>query len=505
MAGGRERDKRREQAKKAKAAAEAAIAGADDRMAAGRWDDALNMLLRAEPQAPEAEGRRGEILARAGECLLALGKTDQAVRTLERAVACAPQSYRARLKLSQALYDLGRADDSIPHLEEAVRIAPTRPAPNMLLAEAARLSGRLDAAVAFGRQAVALGGTIGTSYAVLAEALRDQGDLPAAETAGRAAIRLDPHNPLFRISLARILLTAGRYAEGFAEWEHRLGDPFFAHANPAGLGIPRWEGQDLAGKTVLVLCEQGFGDTLQFVRYAERLRGRGAKTLCWSYPELTRLFQSSQLFDACDERIERLPRADYRVACGSLPHLLGTRDSCDIPARTPYLSAEAQETKRWRERLATLSGLRVGLAWAGRPTLQEDRMRSMPPALLAPILRVDGVSFVGLQKWPAGELPLPEGASYLDAAAESGDFATTAAVISGLDLVIAVDTAVAHLAGALGKPVWMMSRFGGCWRWRTSGEDSPWYPSLRVLRLPAPGAWGEVVAQITAELTAASR
>jgi hypothetical protein len=265
--------------------------------------------------------------------------------------------------------------------------------------------------------------------------------------------------------------------------------------------------EDLAGKRLFVHWEQGFGDTLQFCRYALAVRARGARVILSVQDPLVRLLRG------LDPGIEVIGGAetpqsfDYHCPLMSLPLAVGTTLET-IPARTPYLSAAPARTAAWSTRLTAVTGLKVGLVWAGDPRPHDpassaiDRRRSIALERLAPLLAEPGVSFFSLQKGsPAGQLAdIPAELRPLACMDEAGDFADTAALISNLDLVITVDTAVAHLAGALGKPVWILSRFAGCWRWLLERDDSPWYPTARLFRQAEPGDWGPVIAKVATRL-----
>jgi hypothetical protein len=301
------------------------------------------------------------------------------------------------------------------------------------------------------------------------------------------------------------LLLLGRLAEGFAEYEHRLA-PRPAHIP----GPPVWRGEPLEGWTILLHAEQGIGDTIQFVRYLPEVARRGAgRVLLAAPPTFARLLAGLPGLDALVRPEDRAEvRAHVHCPLLSLPHVLGTTTVETIPAPTPYLRAEPAALTRWRERLADLRGLRVGLVWAGNPRHQNDRNRSIAPERLAPLLRVRGVSWVSLQLGaPVERLreQAPEGAVLVDIAPELTDLAETAAAIVQLDLVVAVDTAVAHLAGALGRPVWVLLPAVPDWRWLLGREDSPWYSTMRLFRQQRAGDWDGVVARIAAALEALAR
>jgi len=273
-------------------------------------------------------------------------------------------------------------------------------------------------------------------------------------------------------------------------------------------GLPKVE----PGKTVRLASEQGYGDCIQFVRYASRLAASGMTVVIETYPALLRLFESVRGVSAVVEA-RRAPACERAYSLMSLPVLFGTLPDDTHP--TPYLSAPATAIERWRAEVAGLTGLKVGLVWAGSSRRENaeaarvDRRRSMPFEALAPLGRVDQVAFVSLQvgqratdrrAGTAASMP-----DLVDWTSELYDFAETAALLTHLDLVICVDTAVAHLAGALGKPVWMLSRFDGCWRWLTQGQRTSWYPSMRIYRQPAPGDWASVVDQVARDLADLAR
>ncbi|MBN8891573.1 MAG: tetratricopeptide repeat protein [Rhodospirillales bacterium] len=302
---------------------------------------------------------------------------------------------------------------------------------------------------------------------------------------------------------ARLLL--GDFAGGWADFEARWRLPGYREA-AAAIAPPRWTGAEpLAGRRLLLWAEQGYGDTLQFVRYAPLAAARGATVLLRVPPALTRLLAGMPgVAEVHDMRAEP-PPADLSCPLLSLPLAFGTTPD-SIPAQVPYLAADPARVAAWRGRLAGLPGRRVGLVWAGglhpdEPDAQlMDRRRSMPLSALAPLAGVEGVRFVSLQVGPASGQAPPPGLVLHDWTDELHDFADTAALVAALDLVIGVDTAVVHLAGALGRPVWLLNRFDTCWRWLLHRDDSPWYPTLRQFRQAAPGDWAGVAARVAAAL-----
>ncbi len=301
---------------------------------------------------------------------------------------------------------------------------------------------------------------------------------------------------------AYALLTSGRLAEGWKQYEFRWMRAPLLQLRP-GFNRPVWGGQDLTGRVVLLRAEQGFGDIFQFVRYAPLVKAMGATVLLQVREGLERLARGFAGVDQVLDRSksESLPHFDFYINLPSLPRVFNTTLE-SIPADIPYLHADPADVARWSLKLGDRGKLRVGLAWAGSPTHSNDRFRSMDLGLLKPVLEVAGVRFVSLQKGPAAQTAgmLPEGVDWIDAGAELEDFSDTAAVISELDLVLCVDTAVAHLAGALGKPVWVMVAQPADFRWLEGREDSPWYPTLRLFRQSRRDDWTDVVERVKAAL-----
>ncbi|HTX48875.1 MAG TPA: tetratricopeptide repeat protein, partial [Caulobacteraceae bacterium] len=329
----------------------------------------------------------------------------------------------------------------------------------------------------------------------LAVVLRHLGRVAEAEACLGEALSLRPNDAEAHLNLACTLLLAGRLAEGWEHFEWRWKTRLSARArDPSTL----WTGEPIRGRTILLHGEQGFGDTLQFCRYAPLVAANGATVVLEVPRPLVRLM--SRLPGVAEVVAHGDPSPPFELHCPmmSLPLVTGTTLET-IPGAS-YLVAEPMLAAEWRERLGALAGLKVGLVWAGGrredPNLAAlDARRSITLEMLAPLRAVRGASFVSLQKGdPAAQAASqPRGVALHDFTAELEDFADTAALIDGLDLVISVDTSVAHLAGGLGKPVWLLNRFDTDWRWLLNRDDSPWYPSLRQFRQPSPGEWNPVV------------
>ncbi|HMA51626.1 MAG TPA: tetratricopeptide repeat protein, partial [Magnetospirillaceae bacterium] len=385
------------------------------------------------------------------------------------------------------------------------RVAALRPAASMgwvNLGDVLKELGRTEEALACTERAVIADPTSAAGWNNRGHLFQGQGRLTLAEAALRRALRLQPGYAAAHLNLGMTLLQAGRFEEGWRHYEWwRATAPLLAGWRPPP--EKRWSGQDLKGKTLLLSGEQGLGDVLQFSRYASVFADLGARVLLQVHPPLVRLLASLPGAALTLPMGEAPPEFDYHLPMMSAPAALGTRLET-IPAKIPYLTADPELAERWRGRLSGLSGLKVGLVWGGNPRDQDpaarlvDRRRSMALSEFSPLLAISGISFVSLQKGvPAAQVAsLPLDLRPFDAMEEVEDFADTAALIANLDLVISVDTSVAHLAGALGKPVWILSRFDGCWRWLQDRDDSPWYPTARLFRQRSPGDWAEVVARV---------
>jgi tetratricopeptide (TPR) repeat protein len=333
----------------------------------------------------------------------------------------------------------------------------------------------------------------------------------------RAALRLRPDFAAAHNNLAMALLATGQMETGWAEYEWRWQVAPGLHGR-RDFRQPQWTGQRAQGCTLLIHAEQGFGDTLQFCRYAALARARGLRVMLEVPAALVRLLRGVSGVSAVIAQGDALPHFDLHCPMLSLPLALGTTVAT-IPGSTPYLFAEVAATAAWGSRLAMHgTGQRVGLVWAGGLRADDpqaasiDRRRSLALERLAPLLAVPGVLFVSLQKGgrlpasmslrgsPGPKQPRSSGVRLIDHTGDLHDFADTAALAANLDLVISVDTAVAHLAGALGKPVWLLDRFDHCWRWLGGRRDSPWYLTMRIYRQPAPGDWETVVAEAARDL-----
>jgi hypothetical protein len=356
-------------------------------------------------------------------------------------------------------------------------------------------AGRLEQAVTLYRGAIAAAPAVPELHNNLGTALCELGRSGEAIPSLRRAVALQPDYTDAHVNLAMALLTHGAFAEGWQEYEWRWRMPAYARTR-ATLTAPRWHGEAGRGRRLLVHAEQGAGDTLQFCRLAPLAAARGLEVWLSLPAPLVRLLSGLPGIAGVVANEAALPAYDVHCPMLSLPFALGITAG-SIP-HAPYLHADPAQIAQWRARLAGVEGgLRVGLAWAGSPLSPADGRRSIAPERLAPLAGLRHVRLFSLQK---GGPPPPASLGLVDVTAQLDDFADTAALVANLDLVVSVDSAVAHLAAALGKPVWLLDRYDHCWRWLAGRRDSPWYPSLRVCRQPRPGDWDTVLAAITHDL-----
>jgi tetratricopeptide (TPR) repeat protein len=470
---------------------------------AGHLDAAEKLYRTALQQRPDFS----PAWATLGLARMAAGALDEAEQHQREALRLDPTLPEAHNGLGLVHYKYGRVAEAENCFRGCLRLWPEHPGAHLNLAVALQSRGHLHAAEASYRDALRFGADVVQVYNNISVLLRELGRIREAEAAVRMALRLQPDRPDAQVNLAMILLLTGRWAEAWPPYEARwqIGEPA-AQRRP--FVQPLWTGeQPIAGKTILLHAEQGFGDTLQFCRYAPLVAAQGAHVVLEVQPPLVRLLARLQGVAQVVAAGDVLPDFDVHCPLMSLPRAFATTPET-VPASVPYLTADPAHKAAWRDALAPLPGRRVGLVWAGstRAWLPHaaalDRRRSMRLADMAPLAAVRGCSFVSLQLGPpAAQLNEPPAGLTVHKVAEVlGDFADTAALVANLDLVIAVDTAVAHLAGALGRPVWLLNRFDTCWRWLLGREDSPWYPTLRQFRHDGQEDWPSVMQRVAAAL-----
>jgi tetratricopeptide (TPR) repeat protein len=406
---------------------------------------------------------------------------------------------------AEFLYDSGQSEAAVPILAEAQRLQPDGMPARNLLAMAYASLGLTEAAIAQLRDATARDPSRAGTWANLGLLLKDDGRFEEALAAYDIALGLTPDDAQIRVNRVVALLRAGRWAEAWPDYEWRL--RLVEHAVRRPNLLPALSSlSDLTGRTILAVHEDGFGDSLHFARYLPLLASRGAKVIVSVPALLTRIMRTVPGVAAIHCSDDPLPFHHFYCPFFSLPRAFETTPD-RIPPSSPWLHADPALAERWNARLPS-GGVRVGLVWAGqaRPMLPGfatlDGRRSMALAALAPLASVSGVTFISLQHGPEAvqaRTP-PPGMTLFDPMEEVKDFADTAAIIANLDLVVSVDTSVVHLAGGMGKPVFMLDRYDHCWRWLSGRTDSPWYPGLRIFRQARIGDWAPVLRDATAAL-----
>ncbi len=425
------------------------------------------------------------------------GRTARAAELYERITRSAPEFAPAWTNLGVALRALHRYEAAVACLSRAVSLVPEDAAAHSNLANALRSVGRLKEAAQCHRRSLELAPDAAGTHYNLALVLRDSGDIAAAMQQFERAVELGYRSSDLYWDRALAYLTNGELKSGFADYEWRWRLPeVSARVLP---GKP-WKGESLEGRTLFVYAEQGFGDTIQFARYVPMIAGQAKRVVFECQAPLLRLLSGSEKFTDVEliRQGEQVPPFDFHVALLTLPHLVGTTLST-IPVDIPYFSLPTGSDNPPAPR----AGLTVGLAWTGKPTHRNDRNRSIALAQLAPLLQLSQVNFIGLQVGTAAQeiAALGYGSVIENRAPALKDFADTALAIQAVDLVISIDSAVAHLAGALGRPIWTLIPYVPDWRWMRQRDDSPWYPTMRLMRQRAPGDWAELLRRVAERLS----
>ncbi len=460
----------------------------------GKLGEAIEHLRRAVELAPDVPLFHANL----GEMCRLAGRTEEAVREGHRAVELRPDYPEALSNLGAALYERKDYEEAARRHRRAIDCNPKFALAHSNLGNALSALQRFDEAIACYRAALALNRGFADCWSNLGLTFALLGRHDEALDAYRTAVAADPLHAKGHVGVALQTLLRGNFAEGWFEyqWRWRSGE-----LSPPRIAAPAWQGDPLAGRHILLVAEQGLGDTIQFCRYAAVLGAAGARVSLMVQRPLVRLLAANLPWAAIVEEHPQHPACDVYCPLLTVPLLLGTTAQT-IPATIPYLRAPAELAAAWQGELGDRTRLRVGLAWAGNPTHVNDRNRSLPLATLAPLFAIDGIAWVSLQIGPGAAVAAAAPVRLIDPSARLGDFLDTAALVSQLDLVISVDTAVAHLAGAMGVPVWLLLPVGTDWRWQLNRDDSQWYPTMRLFRQQAYGAWQPVVARVGEALAA---
>ena len=495
----------------------------------------LERFAELHPQSAEAQNRLGKLQERLGEWdsakasygrALALqpdspdvyislarlqskqGAFREAVETCRRALTLDPNRHELYTQLGNTLSDLGEYGAAVGAHRRALALKPDSAAAVHGLGYFFERKGDLASAADAYLNALKLDPRFGSAYLNLGIVYQLQGDLAKSSECCHELLKLDLDSADARSLLGLIHLQQGDFRSGLSEYEDRWRTSYGFRFRRKFLQ-PLWKGEPLEGSRILLHAEQGLGDTLQFVRYVPLVAARGGIVILEVQSRVHRLLAKTPGATEVIRRDEGPPGFDWQCPLLSLPLVLGT-ELDTIPAEIPYLHADPAQVQAWRERLGPATAerrfgrnaLRVGLAWAGSPLHPHERWRSIPLEQLAPLIQVGGTTFYSLQMGaPAGQVKqLGARARLIDLQGQQRDFADTAAIVANLDLVISIDTSVAHLAGAMGKPVWVLLSKSADWRWLLEREDSPWYPTARLFRQSTLGNWGEVVTRVEGEL-----
>jgi tetratricopeptide (TPR) repeat protein len=459
----------------------------------GRPEEAVASIqeaLRLRPDFHEAHTNLGNVL-------LNQGRLDEAVSRFREALRLCPNSYEAQSNLATAQQSQGRLEEAVASFQEALRLRPDSHEAHFYLGNALQLQWRLDEAALCFREALCLQPDYPEAYNSLGNVLKEQGRTNEAMTAFGEALRLRPDFAEAHFHLGLTLLSIGRLEQGWTEYEWRRRCLGFQDRS---FRQPLWDGAPLGGQPILLYAEQGIGDTLQFVRYAPLVQQRGGSVVLECPPVLVPLLATGPGIDHLVAQGSELPEFATQASLLSLPGILGTT-LATIPARVPYIQADPRRRERWQQELQGANAFNIGIAWQGNPLHPHDRIRSVRLEQFAPLAQLPGVRLVRLQRGPGSEqlAQLKEWAvldpeNWPEDPAEA--WQETAALISALDIVVTVDTALAHLAGAMAMPVWVALPLVPDWRWLLDHEDSPWYPQMRLFRQEHPGDWCGVFARI---------
>lgn len=451
--------------------------------------------LKIKPAQPKTLNKMGSVLMRKGNL-------SAAEDCFKQANALNPDDPAPINNLGVVYANAGNFDSAADCYRRALLLKPNYPEALNNWGKLSHFQGNFSESISFCQQALLLRPDFSEALNILGSSLQAIGNLDEAIGAYRKAIAISRSNPGYHTNLAISLLTAGYWDEGWRKYEWRLKSRQLA-PEWENISTPHWQGNVEKDCVLLIKAEQGMGDTLQFCRYIPFVLARGMQVLLEVQPPLARLMESLVGAERVFAKGQPLPHYDCYCPMMSLPLIFATRPD-KIPASIPYLSVRESDLSRWKQHMPQNEGLlKVGLVWAGSSRAHSpglvatDRRRSVAPEMFAPLMDITGIHFYSLQKLGPKALSHWNLTDLMD---DCGDFLDTAALVANLDLIISVDTAVAHLAGALGKQIWLLNRFDTCWRWQLGREDSPWYPTMRLFRQQQPGNWEDVISRVKTEL-----
>ena len=464
--------------------------------ALGRHTQAIASFQRALELRPGHAGALNNM----GMSLNALGRADEAIPCFQAALAAEPRFVAAHFNLANTFDATGRHAEAVESFQAALNLQPNLPPAIYGMGNALAALGRHAQALPYLERSVGLDPQFALAWLSLGTAHQALGARGPALRAFDQTLRLRPDFAAAHLNRALAWLALRDFARGLPEYEWRLQNV----AQPVIQTLPRWHGEPIGQRTLLVHAEQGFGDTLQFVRFVPLAAQRAARVVLEVQPQLLPLLAPAAQAWRVTLISQGAPRpaADLQCPLLSLPLALGTSFET-IPGHTPYLSVAPAYGRKWRGSLGGQAKRKIGVAWSGR--IQRNETRSMPLDVLEPLFALDGIDWIVLQpELSAAERAAldghPRAASIHRFDTRIDDFADTAAIIERLDAVVSIDTSIAHLAGALRKPLWLMLPFAADWRWFDGDTRSPWYPGATLVRQPRPGAWGDVVDAVANEL-----
>jgi cytochrome c-type biogenesis protein CcmH/NrfG len=451
---------------------------------------AFAAVLAVQPECVEAHAQLGQLLFQSNQFPAAL-------QCLQQAARLSPDMPRLNSLIAAVLRKQGRLAESAASCERETRISPNDPDAHYNLALARQTLQQIPEAIAAYRAALRLRPDYLDALLGLGRSLRQDRQTEAALHCFTDAVRLAPSEARAHWELGTTQLALGQFAAGWQgfEWRWQLKD---FTTPPPRYQQPQWDGRDLGDRRIFLHCEQGYGDVIQFVRYAALVAARGGHVLLGCPQPLQRLMETVPGVAQIVTTRENLPPFDTHAPLMSLPSIFGTTLET-IPGTIPYLHPRITTASKWIE---AFPGKNVGVAWAGSSAHPNDANRSLPPQFLKPLLRLPGIRWHSLQTGDAARvLAQPDFAGRIfDLGSRLSDFYDTAEAIRELDLVLAVDTAVAHLAGALRKTVWLLLPYEAEWRWMTARDDSPWYPTMRLFHQSSPGNWEELLERVASQL-----
>lgn len=443
------------------------------------------------------------VLTCLGNSLRTLNRLELALVVHEQAVLAAPESPEIWSNIASTYLACGSVEASIQGFQHALELRPEWPELHYNLGTAFQKAGNtIQAAQSFG-EAINLGGKSAGLYTNFGTVLKELGELDEAHKFLITATKLAPDYADAHWNLSLLLLLQGNYEEGWKEYEWRKKIPSIKIQQ---FSKPEWDGSAQPGKTLLIHAEQGIGDTFQFIRYVNLAKPLVGAALFLCRPSLARVLRNAKGVDNLVTTEEELPDFDIHTPLISLPLLLGTTDKASIPRDVPYLTAEEDLSSHWEKELQGANQLKVGICWQGNPNYNADAQRSIPLDELRPIIDLKTTRVISLQKIHgldqlekfSGKEPIENLGPRLDE--NTGAFVDTAAVISNLDLIITSDTAMAHLAGALGAKTWLLLPKNADWRWGDDTEQTAWYPTMQLFRQEEPEDWAGVVQKVCDEL-----